>query len=177
MQAIKKLQARGLSLVKVQESLAGADEKKLVRWAGLPRGFWDTVPAAAETEPTSPGELLAPLGPKEENGCEKPNRAVDRFWAVAPAAPPAEEESSMGPEPSISPRTALHLSITPGVTLVIEGADWRRVDDGALNELTPALEDLLAALRRAGLALPDASQTQTAEPHPKHPNEESEETT
>jgi DNA-binding transcriptional MerR regulator len=178
--AIKKLQAHGLSLLKVQKSLAGADERKLVRWAGLPEGFWDTVPAPAEPKPLSPDELLSPSGPEKEKRYHEANRAGERFWAVSPAAPPAEEQSTEDSQPSeasMSPRTAVHLSLRPGVTLVVEGADWWHAGEGALAELAPALEDFLAALRRAGLVPTDAPQTERNEPHPKHPTEENEEPT
>jgi len=178
--AIKRLQARGLSLVDVQQSLAGADERKLVRWAGLPEGFWETAGATAEPAPPSPDELLAESGPEEERCCGAGDRAGERFWAAAPEASQVEEERAEHTrpcKPPVSPRSAVHLQIRPGVTLVVEAADWGRVGEQALAELTPALESLLEALRRAGLVPPDAPQPKSGEPNPKHPTEEDEEPT
>jgi len=178
--AIKRLQALGLSLLEVQKSLAGADQRRLVRWAGLPEGFWETVPAPPEPEPPSPDELLTRSVPGEEKRESAVDRGAGRFWAVPPAAPPAKEQTSEDSPPleeSISPRAAVHLGIRPGVTLVVEGTDWRHVGELAPAELAPALEELLAALRRAGLLPTGASQTQRNEPDPKHPTEENKEPT
>jgi DNA-binding transcriptional MerR regulator len=174
--AIKKLQAHGLPLLKVQETLAGADERKLARWAGLPKGFWDTVPASAEPTPPSPDELLDPSDKEERRPRAK--RAGTQFWAASPkVTPPAKQQSTEDSEPSDSLRTAVHLTVGLGITLVVEGADSRQVDKGTMAELTPAIEDLLAALRRAGLITTDLPQTQRKEPHPDHPTEKNEEPT
>ena len=37
--AIKRLQSRGMALVQVQESLVGANDRSLARWAALPVVF------------------------------------------------------------------------------------------------------------------------------------------
>jgi len=178
--AIKKLQAHGLSLVDVQKSLAGADNRKLIRWAGLPKGFWDTLPAPAQPKPLSPDDLLAASGPEEEGQGHEGTRDGERFWAVSPAAPPAEEQRTEDSQPSalsMWPRIAVHLSIRRGVTLVVEGAEWQHIGEKSLAELTPALEDFVAALRRAGLIPTDMPHTQRDQRHSKHPTQENEEPT
>ena len=41
--AIKRLQAHGLSLVELQQAIAGADDKQLHRWVGLPQRVWKQI--------------------------------------------------------------------------------------------------------------------------------------
>jgi DNA-binding transcriptional MerR regulator len=154
---IKRLQARGLSLLDVQKSLAGADDRALSRWAELPDGFWERVdrrPSRAESHSTD--QILA--APTRSGGGAGPatERSADRFWAATPQAAGAQEARTVSPPPvSPVPKVAVHLEIAPGVRLVIEGVDGGSVDDRAMAVLAPALENLRAALCRTGLAQVD----------------------
>ena len=58
--AIKRLQARGLSLVELQRSLSGADDQQLYRWAGLAEKSWKRIlkGAAVESQDRSPDAVL-----------------------------------------------------------------------------------------------------------------------
>jgi DNA-binding transcriptional MerR regulator len=160
--AIKKLQARGLSLVEVQQSLAGADDRTLQRWVGLPGDFWKRAAIAAAVKGRSSKaqvgsvERLLSRGPSSDDesaDAKRPRRT--RFWEAMP-----EEVEGVGPVDgnapssgeSVSACTAVHLVISPGVKLVIEGIDFRDISQEVLNELTRASGDLQAALRRTGLA-------------------------
>ena len=107
--AVKRLQARGMSLVDIQKNLAGADNSSLKRWAALPAGFWEaaTGPAGPAQVPASPDDLLtsASPGPRQREG-----RA--RFWAAEPAV--AESRRSGGPRCAVTAKPAIVLPLAPG---------------------------------------------------------------
>jgi len=139
--AIKRLQAQGLSLVNVQRSLAGTDDRTLAATANLPDDFWDRLPAP---EPEPAWQQPAADAPP-------PVRRAGAFWSQVsePPARPAEarQEAAWEPQPAVC------LPLGEGVTLVVEGVTPERIDPRMLTELAPAVESLLAALRRVGLTV------------------------
>ncbi|MCR4411506.1 MAG: helix-turn-helix domain-containing protein [Thermoguttaceae bacterium] len=140
--AIKRLQARGLSLVQVQGSIAGADESTLAAFAELPADFWER-----QSKIASAAQGRTPL--RSASGAAA-LAGRSRFWACRPVATTAAEEATAGTE--IAARPAVALSLGPGVRLVIEGLDPRQVTPEKLESLKPALADLAAAIRRLGWA-------------------------
>jgi DNA-binding transcriptional MerR regulator len=146
--AIKRLQARGLSLVEIQRHLVGADDQQLARWAALPSGFWkQAVAGLAKGAARSPDEVLAgDIGRRDG----KPRRS---FWAALPEVAAAERlvhEPSRG-DLGLAPRPAVVLALGKNVSVVIEGERAARGDSAAWAEIEPALRALVAALQRAGI--------------------------
>ena len=161
--AIKRLQARGLSLVEVQRCLAGADDGALARWADLPGDFWDRAagPRSAKAPTPADDPRLAEATPRRE-----------RFWAAAAEPSVTATESSEvpaplpeRPSPAPSPAPAIQWTLAPGVKLLIEGIDPRQLDPQALACLNPLLEDLVDVLRGLGLARPGPGE-------PENPSQE-----
>jgi DNA-binding transcriptional MerR regulator len=153
---IKRLQARGLSLAQVQQSAAGADRRRLERWAALPDGFWEQTAGALSSEPAppSPDELLAAPAKRNKELGRATDRLEERFWAAAPEVRNVEAASVVASEESALPRAAIHLQVSQGVELVIEGIDWSNVSEERLADLAPALRSVQEALRRSGLISP-----------------------
>ncbi|MGH7199711.1 MAG: MerR family transcriptional regulator, partial [Planctomycetaceae bacterium] len=96
--AIKRLQAQGLSLLDVQQRLAGTDDQTLTGIAQLPGGFWERV-ETDELSTTSAPDRTTPR---------------PRFWAAAPELPQTTEAAVA------TIRPALQLRLAPGVTLVLD---------------------------------------------------------
>lgn len=94
--AIKRLQARGLSLAEVQAELTGASDAELERLAAL---HASVPPPEAQPEPRpEPGPEPAPRGA----------RARGVFWGVMPAdAPAARADTVLAPPPPASGGTAV----------------------------------------------------------------------
>jgi DNA-binding transcriptional MerR regulator len=142
--AIKRLQTQGMSLVQIQQSLAGTDTRNLARWAVLPLDFWDKTAAnlPAERPPLSADTLLAE--PAEETGMTTHSSARGRgkFWAMEPnLSPLSNSTASRAVEPR-APRSAVHLPFAPGMELIIEGMDSRQLDQEALVRLSQILNNL-----------------------------------
>ena len=135
--AIKRLQARGLSLAAVQAELAGVGEADLERIARVP--------------PAPPGEE-APRASGARASRASGEDAPRRFWAASPAPAP----SSPGPPgPLMRPAPAARLQgirLSEEATLLI-GAH-RPVDDDDVRALQAAARPLLEALAARGLAEP-----------------------
>jgi hypothetical protein len=82
--AVKRLQARGLPLVSIQQELAGATDTQLARVARLPAGVAaGPVPGAAPAAAASGGDGLA------GDGGTEPGAAVAARSAAATRRPPA----------------------------------------------------------------------------------------
>lgn len=156
--AVKRLQARGLTLADVQQQLIGADDATLERIAGLGD--------APEPAPTP-----APSGPA--SGIE-PEPARGRFWSARPMQAPkphaaqtahtegAEETEDTAPlEPAEPIGARMHgIRLAADVSLLLDGAD-HAPDDAAIAVLTQAARPLLDALRALGLSSTD----EEAAPH------------
>ncbi|MBW3597148.1 MAG: helix-turn-helix domain-containing protein [Planctomycetes bacterium] len=136
--AIKRLQAKGMSLVEIQESLSGADDRRLTRWAGVPREFWDELRSEPAASP-DPDALLA-------NESPAPVRSAS-FWRQAPDVSKAAPVGA----PLSRPRTMIALSLAEGVTLLLEDASPSELEEARLAELAPAVDTLVRELRRLKL--------------------------
>jgi DNA-binding transcriptional MerR regulator len=145
--AVKRLQARGMSLVDIQKSIAGADTSSLKRWAAVPAGFWKTAMAqqAQRDASVSPDDLLKPAPGAGANA----GRA--RFWATEPATARVQA----GQSAAVAAKPAVVLSLASGVSLIIEGRQVGELDADRLNSVRPAIGGLLAALRRSGITQSD----------------------
>lgn len=149
--AIKCLQARGLSLVELQQSLAGADDRQLLRWAGLTDKVWQQMMESGSFER---GESAPPAGASERHSAphaQTPSESASRelFWIATPQARPAHIDAHQGPaafESTRVPRAAIHLPVLPNVELVIAGVAWSDVDEAERAEIVGAVESLAAGL-------------------------------
>ncbi|MBR7838067.1 MerR family transcriptional regulator [Actinospica durhamensis] len=146
--AVKRLQARGLTLADVQQQLIGADDATLERIAGL-----------GDAPEPAPTPAPAPLAP--ESGLE-PEPARGRFWSARPLrAPTTQAEHTAQPEPAEPFGARMHgIRLAPDVSLLLDGAD-HAPDDAAIAVLTQAARPLLDALRALGLSSTD----EEAAPH------------
>ncbi len=155
--AIKRLQAHGMPLVDIQKNVTGADHGSLNRWAALPAGFWEAVVGGQESPaaPATPDDVLASGTRASPTG----DRA--RFWEAEPAvAGSAEAVSGSGNRVVVRPGVV--LTFGPGVSLVIEGERVPQLDPNSLDAIQPALNELLAALTRAGVLDRDACEGRSA---------------
>ena len=114
----------------------------LTRWASLPNDFWKQVAGAVPAEPVlpSPDVLLAKQEEQQTPGPREPLMTGTR--EISRAAVGTAEWS---------PQTAVHLALSQGVTLVVEGVDPRCWNEQILTRLAPAVENLVETLRRLGL--------------------------
>ena len=149
--AVKRLQARGMSLVDIQKNVVGADTSSLKRWAALPAGFWETATRqpAQRAVPASPDELLKSADSGPAVGAAPADEARARFWAAEPAM--AYREDRAAPAVAVKAKPAVVLPLASGVSLIIEGQSWKQPETAALNAIRPALDGLLAALAEAGI--------------------------
>lgn len=141
--AIKRLQAEGLSLVQVQDRLAGLDERRLSQLAAVPRDF-----LAAAAKQTLPRGTLEP---------EAPSPARRRFWAEPPNPSAALKPVHPWAQQNSCSR-ALVLKVGQGVSLVWEGLDLDALDERQSAVLAAALATLRGTLWGAGLLGEDATE-------------------
>jgi DNA-binding transcriptional MerR regulator len=175
--AVKRLQARGLPLVSIQEELAGATDAQLARVARLPAGGTaGPVPrpsAAGRSAATAPG----PAGGRTRRA---------RFWREQPAAAllagPADPTVPDGPtdparEEATTPRAATMRGVRlgDGATLLLEPG--RELGPGDVQAILDAARPLLVALRDRGLHAgarnpdqePEARRAEGNGPRREHP--------
>lgn len=134
--AIKRLQARGLSLAEVQQQLVGVNDEALERLAELPAGA--DLPAFS---------LAAP--PEE---APPPDRRSENFWSAAPA-PPSAEPAAAPPDEADEPAVAIQgVRLNDGVTLLLEAA--RPIHEDDLSALRTAAAPLFKVLLRRRLIRP-----------------------
>lgn len=163
--AVKALQARGATLADVQRILVGASEPELraAVGPGLPgalaavagppparpgRAFWRTPPSPAAPAPAASltaGLSTAPgaAGP----GDEFPDGEPSGVTAV-PAGPAPVARRARLADDTMRPRLLVAVPLAEGASLLIEHADDRAVDPGALRA---AAAPLLTYLTDAGL--------------------------
>jgi DNA-binding transcriptional MerR regulator len=179
--AIKRLQARGLPLVAIQQELAGATDTQLARVA--------RVPAAAVPVPllAADGGARPPQGPAR-SATRAAARGVAAFWRQQPAAAGAGEVRTAaltaGPAEAADPLRALAAAgpaegapdhpaaggiaslrgvrLGDGATLLLEPG--RDLDAADLQAILDAARPLLAALRARGLDGPGPN-----DPRREHP--------
>jgi DNA-binding transcriptional MerR regulator len=165
--AVKRLQAKGLPLVTIQQELAGATDTQLARVARLPSGtgLHDGAPpmrGAAAANERSAAARPAAAAPRAA-GVAAARRAG--FWHRQPAAFSAgvTETASPGPGDHAGSRTdgvatLQGIRLGEGATLLLEpGLELDAADVGAILD---AARPLLAALRDRGLG---------TEPRREHP--------
>jgi DNA-binding transcriptional MerR regulator len=161
--AVKRLQARGLPLVAIQQELAGATDTQLARVARLPAATPVGAASSAVVGPGAGGEAVPgePRVPNAARGAAArttPARGSARqsgFWREQPAA-----VAAAGAAPAIQPApgdgevgevATLHgVRLGEGATLLLEPG--RELESADLRAILEAAHPLLAALRARGLA-------------------------
>jgi DNA-binding transcriptional MerR regulator len=164
--AVKRLQARGLPLVAIQQELAGATDTQLARVARLP---------AVTTPEPRPGPLLvaarpaavaarAAVGKARRTGFWREQPAA--FAAAAATAPPAPAHPAHLADPAdhvreagtAPPATLRGVRLGDGATLLLEAERELAPED--VRAVLEAARPLLAVLRNRGLG---------PEPRREHP--------
>lgn len=151
--AIKRLQADGLTLVQIQERLAGLPEADLATLARVPEAALAEAPAGAPPEPPPAAEPAA--------------RAS--FWRDVPSVVVSHARvESPTPEPGPRGRPLLEsldplvgVPLAPGAALLV--AAPRPISPDDLEELRRAAAPLLEALRARGLLARATSNDDTQE--------------
>jgi DNA-binding transcriptional MerR regulator len=132
--AIKRLQARGLTLAELQEQLLGLTDARLAELARLPPDL----------------EAARPPG---DNG-EPDGRRAEAFWKTPPA--PAEAEATCQPDATVdaaaTDETFRGIRLGDGVTLLL--AAGRPVDADDIAALRTAAGPLLKLLEKRRLLRP-----------------------
>ena len=176
--AVKRLQARGLPLVAIQQELAGATDSQLARVARLPLDARPTVlpgpvPAvvvpdggdpptgrvadrrAAAGTPRSAAPAPPPaVAPRVAGGTARRasfwrDRPVAAFTAPAAEAATEAAEATEAPEISGAPATLQGVRLGAGATLLLEPG--RELAAADLDAILAAAGPLLAVLRDRGL--------------------------
>jgi DNA-binding transcriptional MerR regulator len=133
--AIKRLQARGLSLSAIQQQLLGLGDAALRRLARLPEG----VERANGSEAPSPSAAAPPR---------------ERFWMAMPAAPssddPGSEACDSGGQPAqhpgiVAPAVMQGIRLDDDVTLLLTSI--RPVEDDDLQAIRAVAAPLLKLLK------------------------------
>jgi DNA-binding transcriptional MerR regulator len=154
--AVKRLQARGLPLVAIQQELAGATDSQLARVARLPEGV-----APGPAAPASHGDGLSGTGQAGSGmaAAAPATRGKARragFWRERPAAftvaadaatltDPTDPVGPAGPTPA----TLRGVRLGDGATLLLEPGRELGAED--VRAVLEAAGPLLAALRERGL--------------------------
>jgi DNA-binding transcriptional MerR regulator len=170
--AVKRLQAKGLPLVAIQQELAGATDSQLARVARLPAGARPTVPSGPvpaivpDGDPSAgrvPGRRGAAWTPRSAAPAQPPAVAPRvaggtarraSFWRDRPVAaftaPAAEAATDAAEAPEAArPATLQGLRLGAGATLLLEPG--RELAGGDLDAILDAAGPLLAVLRDRGL--------------------------
>jgi DNA-binding transcriptional MerR regulator len=154
--AVKRLQARGLPLVTIQQELAGATDSQLARVARLPEGV-----APGPAAPASHGDGLSGTGQAGSGmaAAAPATRGKARragFWRERPAAftvaadaatltDPTDPVGPAGPTPA----TLRGVRLGDGATLLLEPGRELGAED--VRAVLEAAGPLLAELRERGL--------------------------
>ncbi|HEX2159582.1 MAG TPA: MerR family transcriptional regulator [Actinomycetes bacterium] len=164
--AVKRLQAKGMPLVAIQQELAGATDTQLARVADLPSGA--TVPIAPVTSGSgSPSRLSALDGGRQTAGVQPaagpPGSVAARarradFWRE----PPAALTATAAPDPAAPVSTLRGIQLGEGTTLLLEPG--RELDAADLQAILEAAGPLLAVLRNRGLGRTAGNQEPTPGP-------------
>ncbi|HEV2872790.1 MAG TPA: MerR family transcriptional regulator [Actinomycetota bacterium] len=159
--AVKRLQARGLPLVAIQQELAGATDTQLARVARLPAATPVGAASSAVVGPGAGGEAVPgePRVPNAARGAAArttPARGSARqsgFWREQPAAVAAGAAPAIQPAPGdgeVGEVATLHgVRLGEGATLLLEPG--RELESADLRAILEAARPLLAALRARGL--------------------------
>ncbi len=129
--AIKRLQARELSLAEIQQTLAGLTDDRLAEIAGI--------------SSLEPGKEQ-PAG----SGINQGVRRTTAFWRALPGDEDEEEQEEQADD-GVGPRLSCGVELAPGVTLLIAGVPPANLD---LRRLRRAAAPLLRELRVRGEGSP-----------------------
>jgi DNA-binding transcriptional MerR regulator len=167
--AVKRLQAKGLPLVAIQQELAGATDTQLARVA---------QPAPASAAPlaalapgggglqSSPDALAALVTAVTRPGAGGRARRGG-FWREPPAAFAAAPVAPAAAAPAASVATLRGVHLGEGTTLLLEPG--RELDAADLQAILDAARPLLAVLRERGLDRAAGGPGQGAAPRPEDP--------
>ena len=172
--AVKRLQARGLPLVDIQQELAGATDTQLARVARLPAGRDREAAsrAAAGAAPASAGAALA--GPDAAMASPDAAPAVAsrarraEFWrgqaASYTAAHAAPDPAARAGDPDEGPAVATlrGVRLGEGATLLLEPG--RELGAADMRAILDAARPLLATLRERGLGQPAGGERRREHP-------------
>jgi MerR HTH family regulatory protein len=171
--AVKRLQARGLPLVAIQQELTGATDNQLARVARLPLDTRATVapgpvPAVVVPDGGDPptgrvADSRGPAGTPRSAAPAPPPAVAPRvaggsarrasFWRDRPVAaftaPAAEAAAAEAPEIPGAPATLQGVRLGAGATLLLEPG--RELAAADLDAILAAAGPLLAVLRDRGL--------------------------
>jgi DNA-binding transcriptional MerR regulator len=146
--AIKKLQARGLPLARIQMELAGATDEQLQRVAQLPRH--GVRPAARPMEAAGPAGLLAATpAPAPARAFWKRAAGAGLPAAAGPGTPVGRPPAGETTEGGSGAVLVQGVRLADGVTLLLDQARPLRQDD--VQAIQAAAAGLLEALRARGL--------------------------
>lgn len=153
--AIKRLQARGLSLTEVQQRLIGATDAALRRDAQLPAMSNTTASNVPEREPpalrTRDLRQRSAVAPAVEAPSQ---RAAGAFWSALPAAPaPSEPCAAAGTDaaPAAERPAALLQAVRLGDELTVLFPASRAVFDDDVEALRTAAAPLARLLKKRRL--------------------------
>jgi DNA-binding transcriptional MerR regulator len=168
--AVKRLQAKGLPLVAIQQELAGATDTQLARVAHPAPG--SAVPLAAMAPSgggprSSPDALPAPVTAATRPGVGGRARRGG-FWREQPAAfAAAAVPAAPAAGPAAVVATLRGVDLGEGTTLLLEPG--RELDAADLQAILDAARPLLAVLRERGLDRAAGGQGRGAAPRPEDP--------
>lgn len=147
--AIKRLQARRLSLGEIQQVLVGTDDRALARCANLPSDFWKGVTCPGPSNGDTSGTLLRSGLADSAEGTDGKRRS--EFWKSKPVELKEVASAADDAGERCIACSAVHLQLSPGVTLVIERIQMEQLEQEALSQLRPAVRALVRAMRDLGI--------------------------
>jgi DNA-binding transcriptional MerR regulator len=141
--AIKRLQAKGLTLAEVQAQLAGASTRVLEHVASI-------------ADDVAPPAKMSPVTGAKEIGGEEIERDTESFWSSLPSddVTPVEATGPREPrqsEEEVSEPPALLNGMRIGQDLVLLLSPKRAIEDDDVRALEAASEPLVRLLRERGL--------------------------
>jgi len=143
--AIKRLQAEGLTLARIQERLAGLDDASLERLAQLPQELPSAAPAEPEPEPAVEEaafwEALPPPAPSAPEALDE--RTTTQHAEAVSRARQARSELP-------TPTSWTGLTLAEETILLLSGGRALNAEDTAA--IRRAAEPLLRVLRQRGIA-------------------------
>ena len=138
--AIKRLQARGLSLAEVQQRLVGQSEKLLAQIAQLP------------TEPEASTRRTDRMPAMEARAAERGRKRRDTFWNELPSQPPSAEDQAGA---NARDGSSVQLQAVPlGDSAVLSLITSRPIDGEDIEAIRAAAAPLLKFLEKRRLLGP-----------------------
>jgi DNA-binding transcriptional MerR regulator len=156
--AVKRLQARGLPLVAIQQELAGATDAQLARVARLPGAPGPSAVTAAAADGGTPSSRVParPAAPVAARRAAAGPARRAAFWreppsagSVAPAGPGAAGAIADPAGPAGAVTSLRGVRLGGGATLLLEPG--RELDAADVQAILDAAGPLVATLRARGL--------------------------